>query len=339
MKTVPEAPLWREPMRFFFGEYVTRHRGLKPNTIASYQTAFQLLLDAAEIRNRPPEALDPLTVLSFLAGLESERGNSASTRNQRLAALKCFWQAMQAFDPERREAYARLLAVPSKRAARLSPDYLEPDEMRRLLERVDAASGRGFRDQLLVRYAYQSGARITEIAQTRTSWLRLERRPHVEIRGKGGKVRVVPLLDGTAGMISAYLRNERPSPRPGYEDFLFLSRLGRGFTRQGLWKTFRGHFVGLAAEMASVRVKRLAPHSLRHTTAVFLLRAGVEMNVIKAWLGHADVSTTSGYLDLDMDMKRDALERFARLDVGGVTLPSAGATTLPEDVVAWLERL
>jgi site-specific recombinase XerD len=339
MKTVPAAPLWRAPMRWFFDEYVTRHRGFSPCTIASYRTAFAHLLGIAAIRDARPDALEPRTVLDFLAGLESERGNSAATRNQRLAALKCFWQAMQAFDPERREAYARLLAIPAKRAVRRAPDYLEPDEMRRLLERADAGSSRGFRDHLLLRWAYQTGARVSEIAATRTSWLRLDRPPHVELRGKGGKTRIVPLLDGTAAMVSAYLRNERPQPRPGYEDHLFLTRRGRPFTRQGLWKVFRGHFDGLVAERASLRGKRLAPHSLRHTTAVFLLRAGVEMNVIKARLGHADVATTSGYLDLDLDMKRDALQRFARMDLGGAALPSTGATTLPEDVVAWLEQL
>jgi site-specific recombinase XerD len=339
MKSVLEAPLWRNALRFFFGQYLTCHRGLKPNTIASYKTAFQFLLDVPSIRNAPPAALDPLVVLRFLGELETARGNAAATRNQRLAALKCFWQAMQAFDPDGREAYARLLAVPAKRAPRNSPDYLEPEELRRLLEGMDTGSSRGFRDQLLVRFAYQTGARVTEIAQTRTNWLRLDGRPYVEIRGKGGKVRVVPLLDGTAAMIAAWLRHERPRPRPGYEDFLFLSRMGKGFTRQGLWKVFHGHFVGLARELASVRAKRLAAHSLRHTTAVLLLRAGVEMNVIKAWLGHADVSTTFGYLDLDMDMKRDALQRFARLDMGGAMPPPAGGTSLPEDVVAWLERL
>lgn len=340
MTDLPSPPRWREALRFFFEEFLVRHRGLAPRTWESYATAFRLLLGERDVRQVAPAELDPRRVLAFLERLEESRGNAASTRNQRLAALKSFWKAMQVFDGAHREAYERLLALPAKRATRRSPDYLEPEEMTRLLEIVDATSPRGFRDHLLVRFAYQTGARISELADVRLSRLLLESRSQVEIHGKGGKVRTVPLLDTTAAMVRAYLQHERPRPRPGYEDFLFLTRSAEGFGRQGLWKVFRTPLDRLAREMPGVRGKRLTPHSLRHTTAVFLLRAGVELNVIKAWLGHADLSTTSGYLDLDLDRKREALERFARVDVAGrVALADSGTTRLSDATLAWLETL
>jgi site-specific recombinase XerD len=253
--------------------------------------------------------------------------------------LKSFWNAMSIWDPSHRERYDLLSSIPFKRCPRNSPDYLEPDELKRLFEGVDVQTRQGFRDFTLLRYLYNTGSRVSEVAEARIHWLSLGPSPEVTIRGKGGKSRVCPLWTTTAEMLRIYLRRERLRPRPGYEDYLFITRRGSAFRRQSLWKLICGYFARAAATLPTLRQKRLTPHGLRHTTAVHLLRAGVEMNVIKAWLGHADVSTTSLYIDLDLDKKREALERFRDIDIPRMLGGETKANPLPADVLAWLERL
>lgn len=339
MSMTDDTPTWREALEFFFRQYLPRHRGFSANTQESYATALRLLVETTKKRSDHPHELKVGDVLGFLEQLESRRKNSAQSRNLRLAALKCFWKAMLLRDPAHRAEYERLLEVPFKRHPQRSPDYLEGDELARLFGLVDATTRRGFRDLVLLRYAYNTGSRISELANARVSWLMLSDRPEVSIRGKGGKVRVCPLWVSTAELLRVYIRQERALPKPGFEQFLFLTRTGRPFTRFGVYKLVLDYFARTAAVMPSLKHKHLTVHSLRHTTAVHLLRAGVEINVIKAWLGHADVSTTSAYLDLDLDKKREALERFLKLDIDRMVGNPQNQAPLPANIVAWLERL
>lgn len=338
---IPREPVrWREALAFFLGTYLPRHCGVSPRTIESYATAFRLLLGHVRLDHPGPHELTVPEVLSFLEDLETRRRNAASSRNLRLAALKSFWKAMRLRDPAHAPRYEHLDRIPFKRQSHRSPDYLEVQELRRLFQAVDAATSKGFRDLTILRYFYNTGSRISEVAQARVAWLSLADPPEVTVRSKGGKWRTCPLWPTTAEMLRIYLRQERKPPRPGYEEFLFTTRLGTAFTRPGLWKLLRGYFQKAAADVPTLRTKRLSPHSLRHTTAVHLLRSGVEINVIKAWLGHADVSTTSLYLDLDLDKKREALEKFLKLDIDRLAGGSANAQTpLPANIVSWLERL
>jgi len=334
------TPTWREALQFFLGEYLPRHRGVSPHTQEAYATALRLLTERIDTRSRGPHELSVPEVFQFLEGLERTRKNTAHTRNLRLAALKSFWKAMLLWDAAHQASYQQLLRVPFKRHSNRSPDYLEPDELGQLFQTVNPVTPQGFRDLTILRYLYNTGSRISEVAGARTTWLSLGDRPEVMIIGKGRKSRVCPLWPTTAEMLRVYLRQERMRPRKGYEDFLFLTRLGTAFRRQSLWKLIHGYFQRAAGLMPSLRRKHLTPHSLRHTTAVHLLRAGVEINVIKAWLGHADVSTTSRYLDLDLDKKREALDRFLKLDLERLA-PGPGniRAPLPAHIVSWLERL
>lgn len=340
MRDQTDPLTWRDALEFFFKEYLPRHAGFSPRTQESYATALRLFLQKIESQDLAPHQIAVHHVLTYLDALETNRHNSVSSRNVRLAALKCFFKAMLLVDPTRQALYSHLLKIPFKRGHKRSPDYLEGEELRRLFHVVDPHTHQGFRDLTLLRYLYNTGSRISEVAEARLIWLSLDGDTEVTIRGKGGKWRVCPLWKTTAEMIRVYIRQERIPPKKGYEEFLFITRRGTRFTRAGLWKLIHGYLVRAAESTPSLRRKRLTPHSLRHTTAVHLLRAGVEINVIKAWLGHADVSTTSKYLDLDLDKKREALERFQKLDIDRLL---AGSTTtqtpLPKNVVAWLERL
>jgi site-specific recombinase XerD len=340
MKLSDGHPTWRSALEFFFKHYLPRHLGVSPRTQESYGTAMRLLVERIDVRVHGPHELEAQTVFAFLEALERDRGNTASSRNLRLAALRCFWKAMTLWDADHVGRYDQLLRIPFKRSTRKGPDYFEPGELKRLFQTVDVSTHMGFRDLAILRYFYNTGSRISEVAEARSNWLVLTGEPQVTIRGKGGKWRVCPLWPTTAELLRVYLQQERQVPRKGFEEFLFITRLGKSFSRVGLWKLICGYFERVSATLGSLRLKRLTPHSLRHSTAVHLLRAGVEINVIKAWLGHADVSTTSGYLDLDLDKKREALERFLKLDMeritGGVDSPNV---PLPENLVAWLERL
>ncbi len=340
MRLADGKPTWRRALRFFFGEFLPRHRGVSPRTQDAYFTALRLLTERIDTRSRGPHELSVGEVLKFLESLERIRKNTAHTRNLRLAALKAFWKAMLLWDAAHQTHYQQLLRVPFKRHSSRSPDYLESEELGRLFQTVDPSTSQGFRDLTILRYLYNTGSRISEVAGARTAWLSLEDRPEVTIRGKGRKSRVCPLWPTTAEMLRVYLRQERTQPRKGYEDFLFITRRGTAFCRQSLWKLIHGYFLHAAGVMPSLRKKHLTPHSIRHTTAVHLLRAGVEINVIKAWLGHADVSTTSRYIDLDLDKKREALERFLKLDIERLAPgPESVRAPLPAHIVDWLERL
>lgn len=339
MKLRDGTPTWREALSFFLAEYLPRIRGLSALTQESYATTLRLLLDRIGSRVPHPSDLDVATVFSFLQHLERDRGNAVASRNQRLAALKSLWKAMALWNPTHRDRYEHLLTIPFKRTTSRAPDYLEPAELAVLLKVPDPGTLRGFRDMTILRYMYNTGSRISEVAQARVDWLSLGSSPEVRIRGKGGKHRICPLWATTAQMLRVYLRTERIPPDKGYEEFLFTTRLGTGFRRAGLWKMIRGHLQEAARTTPSLGQKRLTPHSLRHTTAVHLLRAGVEVNVIKAWLGHADVSTTSLYLDLDLDKKREALERFLKLDIDRLTGSPDAQRPLPAHIASWLEKL
>lgn len=339
MTASDSAPTWRTALEYFLGEYLPRHRGLAERTRQSYATALRLLVEAAGAQRPLPHQLDAGTLLGFLSGLERERGNAPATRNLRLAAVRSFARAMALRDPDHREEYERLLHVPTKRAHRDAPDWLEIEDLARVFAQVDPRTPSGFRDLTLLRYAYNTGSRVSELCSVRVEGLALGDPPGVTIRGKGGRVRYCPLWATTAEMLRVYLRTERERPRPGHEEYLFLTRRRGRFGRSGMWKLVRQYLDAAARERPSLANKRLVPHSLRHTTAVHLLQAGVEPNVIKAWLGHADVATTSQYLDLDLDRKRDALERFGHLDRLGLLGTGASVTPLPANLVEWLEKL
>ena len=338
--STPRRPEWGEAVVWFLTEYAPRHRGLSPRTQDTYATSLRLFHDHLGADRPGPHEVTAVQVLAFLDALERVRGNRPATRNLRLAALKSFWKGMALWDPAHRGAYERLQDVPSKRASRRSPDYLERDEVRGLFDLPAAKTSAGFRDLTLLRYAYNTGLRISELTGARVDWLSLGEPPEVRIRGKGGKLRTCPLLATTAEMLRIYLRQERGRARPGSEECLFLTRLGRGFTRAGLWKLLHGYFERAAKAIPSLAHKQLSPHSLRHTVACHLLRAGVDITVIKGWLGHASVSTTSRYLDLDLDKKREALARFLKLDVDRL-VGSTGAAMAPltAKLVDWLEHL
>ncbi len=326
-------------LRGFFADYLPRVRGMSPHTVCSYRDAFLLLLRfLAERRKRAVVRLDiqdlaPDEVLAFLDHLEAERRNSASTRNARLAAIHAFARYVATNHPEHLALCQRILAVPFKRAETRIVEYLEADEMRALLDAPDSTTRDGRRDHALVLALFNTGARVQEILDLRPCDLQLARPLQVRLRGKGRKERVCPLWPQTAETLRALLAEHNIDPTATQP--LFRNHRGEPLTRFGVRYILLKYAHG-AAMPTTLRAKRVHPHVLRHTTAVHLLQAGVDLVTISHWLGHASVETTNRYAAVNLETKRAAVAK-AR-PVGDVD-PALAAWRTDATILQWLEAL
>ncbi len=327
-------------LRGFFADHLPRVRGVSPHTVRSYRDAFMLLLRfVAARREREVVDLDLHDlgvdeVLAFLDHLETDRHNGAATRNARLAAIHAFARYAASSHPEHLGLYQRILAVPFKRARPRLVEYLESDEIRALLDAPDRATPDGRRDHALLLALFNTGARVQEILDLRPCDLQLVRPLQVRLRGKGRKERVCPLWPQTAEILRALLA-ERGVDSAATQP-LFRSHRGEPLTRFGVRYLLR-KYADLARPAATtLGAKRIHPHVLRHTTAVHLLQAGVDLVTISHWLGHASVETTNRYAAVDLATKRAAVAK-AR-PVGDID-PSLAAWRADASVLRWLEAL
>jgi site-specific recombinase XerD len=243
-------------------------------------------------------------VLAFLEHIETKRGNSAITRNCRLAAVRSFVQYLLRHDVTRAGQYGAILAIRAKRATRRAVVYLEPEEARALISAIDARSQQGERDRALLLFLYNTGARVAEALSLRPSALRLDRPRQVRLLGKGSKERICPLWPETATALRRIIRASSG------DDPLFKNATGRPLSRDGVAYLIRKHAKAASERCPALRKRRITPHVLRHSCACALLQAGVDITVIRDYLGHSSVATTSRYVSTNLHMKRDALEAF-----------------------------
>jgi site-specific recombinase XerD len=242
-------------------------------------------------------------VLAFLDHVESRRGNAAVTRNCRLAAIRSFVQHLLRQDVTRAGQYGRILAIHNKKAIRRAAIYLEPEEARAVINAIDRRSRNGERDHALLLFLYNTGARVSEALAVRACDLRLEKPRQVRLLGKGRKERICPLWSETASALHRLIRG-------GTEDFLFRNSRGMPLTRDGV-AYLLNKYVRLASQnFPALRKHRVTPHVMRHSCAVALLQAGIDVSVIRDYLGHASVATTSRYITTNLQMKREVLEAF-----------------------------
>lgn len=301
-------------VRRFLLEEVLADRNLSHNTLCSYRDAIVLLFRfMVESHGIAPTRLDvehvtAEVVRAFLAYLENERGNSISTRNQRLCALHSLFRYVSCRVPELVEQARQIQAIPPRRTVTTPMLYLDKHEMEGLLACPD--NGRqGRRDHALLLFLYNSGARASEAATTTVGDLGLHASSaSVRLLGKGRKIRMCPLWPHTADVLRELLgsRLEGPKGAP-----VFLNVRGQPVTRYGIHDLVVRTAVKAAASIPSLRAKQVSPHTIRHTTAVHLLRAGVDINTIRAWLGHVSLETTNRYAQIDLAMKAEALETCA----------------------------
>lgn len=342
-------------VRYFLEVYLPRHRGASPHTIASYRTAFRLLLRFLLQRSSPKlakafslEELQPAILLEFLGWLESAKGRRvrASTRNCRLAALRTFFRFLELHRGLLEVAqWQRLRQLPFKRAAKSATEYLEPYELDAVFGQVPAHTPDGFRDLALLALLYNTGARAAEIAGARRSNLLLGELPSIRLICKGRRERVCPLWQPVAVLLHQYLESHRRPPRPGHEAFIFINQRRSRFTRYGVGHIVEKYLRRANKTVPSLRLKKLSAHSFRHTTAIHLLESGADINVIKAWLGHRSTESTSHYLDLSLESHRAVLENLsppAALGRVAETLPPLGQSLTDggaDDLDGWLDKL
>jgi len=328
----------------FFEDFLPAQRGLSPHTIRSYRDALVLLLQfASRDSKRAVERLDipDLTterIARFLSSLETDRHNGIATRNARLGAIHVFARFMAAHRPEHLGSLQRLIGMPFKRGACEAPiEYLERPEMEALLHSIDRTSRLGRRDYALFALMFNTGARVQEVLDLRVRDIRFDAPAQVRLLGKGKKTRVCPLWPTTARLLARLISEAHPSPDDPANRLLFTNARGGALTRYGVRYLLRRYLRKAAQVAPTLRGKKLHPHSLRHSTAVALLKAGVDFATISQWLGHAGLNTTMRYARADLDLKRQALSQV----FPDALAPPRGGRLLIDgsDVVGWLRRL
>ena len=293
-------------MRRFLLEHILGERNLARNTQRSYRDTFTLLIPfvAGKLRT----TVDRLTVIDlsadllrlFLVHLEESRQCSVATRNQRLATLHAFARFVGENSPEHIVWCGQIRAIPFKKTTRSLIPYLDRAEMDALLAAPDQQTSQGRRDYALLLFLYNSGARADEVAQLIIRDLQLDSL-FVRILGKGKKERQCPLWTANVGVLVSLIGDREPSGR------VFLNRCGRSITRFGIHTMVERYAFKARIKMPSLASKRVSPHSIRHSTASHLLQAGVDINTIRAWLGHVSLETTNIYAETNLEMKAKAL--------------------------------
>ena len=323
----------------FFGPYLMEQRGLSRHTVLSYRDTLALLLRfIAQTRRTDPATLDldALTadvVLAFLNHLESDRHNKTSSRNVRLAAIHAFARYVSIQFPERLQQVQQIVGIPFKRAGTRPIEYFEYDEIRAILDSADRATPSGRRDYALLALMFNSGARVQEIVDIGACDLQLQSPPQIKLVGKGRKTRICPLWPQTAKVLKAFVAERALDSRSNAA--VFCNQRGERLTRFGI-RYLLGKYCRIASgKSPSLTRKRLHPHSVRHSTAVFLLKSGVDLPSISHWMGHASVTTTGRYAKVDLEMKRQALARAAT--IGDTIAPTKWRPS--RSVLDWLASL
>jgi site-specific recombinase XerD len=322
----------------YFQEHLRRVRGASDHTVRAYSDALRLFFVFLARHVERPVArlqLDDVrvdAVLAFLEHIESERRNTAVTRNCRLAAIRSFVDHLLRHDVTRAEQYGRILALPAKRARQRLVSYLEPHEARAVIAHVHTTTAAGLRDRALLLFLYNTGARVSEALAVRPRDLQLFRPRHARLHGKGNKDRICPIWPETAAALRSLVANAESPDEP-----IFRSARGSPLTRDGVAYVLAKHVRGVAESMPALRRRRVTPHVLRHSCAVALLQAGVDVTVIRDYLGHASIATTSRYLATNLKMKRDVLSAFWKR--AGIDRTQARPWRASPKLIAFLESL
>jgi site-specific recombinase XerD len=293
----------------FLLDHLIEERNLSRNTQRSYRDTLMLLMPYATAeQNKPVDRLDVFDLSSellrgFLDHLEQNRRCSVRTRNQRLAAVHAMARFIAERSPEHIAWCSQIRAVPFKRFTRNELSYMDKPEMDAILAAPDRRTGQGRRDHALLLFLYNSGARVTEAASLRIGDLNLipNHLGDVQLRGKGRRIRRCPLWPATVNALLALVHNRSP------DEPVFLNRLGDAITRHGIHWMLRNHVRTASASSPSLLRRPISPHTIRHTTATHLLRSGVDINTIRAWLGHVSIDTTNIYAEVDLQRKAEVL--------------------------------
>ena len=295
----------------FLADELPLQKGFRPTSIKAHRDALRLFLTfvAADVPCRLTQiTLDALTldrVLRFLQHLEDTRHNHRRTRNHRLTILHTFFEFLGRRVPECLAVAQQVAAIPSKRVPPPETRFLDGDEIALLFRKLPADGRFALRDRALLLLLYNSGGRVQEVADLRVEHLELGVQPRLRLHGKGDKWRVCPIWEQTAKLLKQLIGGDPPSASPARP--VFASQGGRALTRFGIYKIVRRHTGNLRASQACPERHHISPHVFRHSCAVSLLEAGVDVNVIRGWLGHVRLETTNRYAEITVRTKEAAL--------------------------------
>jgi len=322
----------------FLGDYLPHQRAFSVHTIRSYRDSLKLLLlfvagPKRRVADLTIADLTPAKIIAFLDHLEAHRGNDATTRNVRLSAIHSFFDYLGAGWPEHLDQARRVLAITFKRTTHRTIDYLEAEEVRTILEQIDRRTVWGRRDYALLALMFNTGARVQEIVTLQTTDLHLTAPHSVRFLGKGRRERICPLWPETARLLQQHLTDTGLDAQ--VPQALFRNHRGTPITRFGARVILQRHVARASAVLPALKAKRIHPHSIRHSTAVYLLKSGVDFSTIAHWMGHQSLNTTQKYTAIDLEAKRAALAKAE---------PVTKSKRLPRwrtdnDLLTWLESL
>ncbi|HTD14019.1 MAG TPA: tyrosine-type recombinase/integrase [Chthoniobacterales bacterium] len=301
-------------LQYFFSEHLVAHKQVSPCTIVAYRDSFRLLLQFLQKRTgkKPSslavEDLDAPAILDFLESLEEQRANQVCSRNARLTAIRSFFHVVALRDPASIGVVSRVLAIPRKRTDKRLVGYLTREEIDAVLAAPDQSTWIGRRDYALLLTMYNSGARLSEMTCLQRAQVKFDSAIYLQLHGKGRKERIVPLWAKTGRVLRSWFRELEGKAT----ELAFPSVRGTSLSSDGLNYILQQavkHAAG--SSCPSLLTKRVTPHVIRHTCAMHLLQAGVDMAVIALWLGHESIETTHIYVEADLAIKQKALERIA----------------------------
>lgn len=329
----------------FFESYCLLIRGLSTNTIHSYRDTWHLLLKfQSQTTHQPVHTIQisdfTTTVIEkFLDWIEYDRKNSASTRNNRLAAIHSFFRFVGSkADPTTLHNCQKILSIPFKRSRRKSIDYLELSEFEAIINQINLDGWAGKRDKSLFLLMFNTGARVQEIVQLIQSDFQWIKPFYVKLLGKGNKERICPLWKETIDCLHEYgeARTRKFGKDPNKSNCFFLNHQGKTLTRFGIHYLLDKYVKKASGEAPGLLKKKIHPHCIRHSTAIYLLASGVDLATIAHWLGHESLNTTSRYLSFNLEAKRKVLEEIKPSDFKG--LVTEKIINQP-DLLDWLSSL
>lgn len=307
-----------EHLESFFTDYLGSELGASKHTVRSYRDTFILLIDymsdvqGVSVDKLSMANLSREVILSFLNWLQDNRNNNVSTRNQRYAAIRSFYEFLERKDPTRLATWQSIRSIKSKKSPSSTVSYLTVAGIKCLLEQVSTKDRHGRRNLSLLSLLYESGARVQELVDLTPSCLRLDNPALVRLHGKGNKTRVVPLREQQVNILTAYLEENRLNTPSQRERPLFFNSSGSKLTCSGVTYILKTYAVMARVAYPELIPKQISPHILRHSKAMHLLQAGVNLVYIRDILGHVSVQTTEIYARADSRLKRESLEKASR---------------------------
>lgn len=317
MKSISAPTTFARLVQTFFSQRLIEQKNASPQTIASYRDTFRLLFRYMQksLKVSPDKlTMSHLTadvVAAFLNHIEFDRGNSVRTRNIRFAAIRSFLKYAGLNEPESLPLVQRVLSIPLKRFSKPVLCALSREEMLAVVESCDRSTWSGERDHVLLYFLYNTGSRVSEAVGLRRKDISVNDARSVKITGKGRKHRTIPLWQTTADALRKWLGRTDGLP----ESPVFPNRNGQALSRSGVEKRLSLTVRRASAICPTLATKRISPHTIRHTTAMHLLQAGVDITVIAMWLGHESIETTHQYIEANLAMKESALSKVENLSL------------------------